>query len=235
MMRIDKLLSELGICTRTEAKKLMKQGRLTVNGEVRKDPSDKIDPETDNVCLDGEPVIYSEYVYYMLNKPAGVITATEGSEMTVMDLIADQRRGLYPVGRLDKDTEGLLLITNNGPLGHELLSPKKHIDKEYLAELAKPLQEDTADRFREGIILEDSTLCRPAELIAVNEKTCRLIISEGRFHQVKRMFEAVGNEVVYLKRLRMKNLQLDENLMPGEYRELTEAEIQDLLSGTSQD
>ena len=227
-MRLDKMLGSMGIGTRNEIRKACRQGRITVNGEPIKDPSIHVEPEMDVITVDDEPVTYNQYVYFMLNKPAGTISATSDSRTTVLDLIDSGVRGLYPVGRLDLDTEGLLLITNDGPLGHLLLSPRHHVEKEYLVQLRDTVTEEQAKPLRRGIRLNKEETCMPAEVTITGEKECHIVLQEGRFHEIKRMFAAVGNEVVYLKRLRMKNLVLDPELAPGEYRPLTEEELADL-------
>lgn len=232
-LRLDKYLADMGIGTRTQVKKEISRGSVQVNGEVIKRPEQKIDTETDQVIYAGKPVTYAEYEYYMLNKPAGVVSATEDRhDQTVLDLITDrQRNDLFPVGRLDKDTEGLLLITNDGDLAHRLLSPKKHVDKLYYAKVAGKVTEEDGEKFRQGVDIGEEKLTLPAELKILKSDAIseiHLTIREGKFHQVKRMFQAVGKEVVYLKRLQMGTLSLDESLAPGEYRKLTENEVREL-------
>lgn len=233
MMRLDKLLSEMGYGTRSQVKKDITKGNVTVNGEAVRKPETKIDTETDTVLVCGKTVTYAKYEYFMLNKPAGVVSATEDRrEKTVLDLIRDKKReDLFPVGRLDKDTEGLLLITNNGELAHRLLSPKKHVDKVYYVRVRGTVTEQDVEQFREGLDIGDEKMTLPAELKILysgEESEAEITIREGRFHQVKRMFRAVGKEVVFLKRLRMGTLVLDERLAPGEYRRLTEEEVNGL-------
>ncbi len=231
-MRLDKFLGEMGKGTRSQIKEMARRGRISVNGETEKKPERKINPTEDEILLDGSPVAYKAFEYYMLNKPQGVVSATEDNRYdTVTDLIDTAvRRDLFPVGRLDIDTEGLLLITNDGELAHRLLSPRHHVDKVYYAHITGSLPEDAKMRFLNGITLEDGTICMPAKLDVLDEpledgkKAVTLTIQEGKFHQVKRMFEAAGCQVVYLKRLSMGPLTLDESLMPGEYRPLTEKE-----------
>lgn len=230
LYRIDKFLADMGIGTRSEVKTYIKKGRVAVNGFVVTAPDRKINTERDRVSLDGTDIHYLEYEYYMLNKPQGVISATEDKQdKTVIELIETKsRKDLFPVGRLDKDTEGLLLITNDGQLAHNLLSPKKHVDKVYYAKVSGMVTEEIMERFKEGIILSDGTATRSAWLSVLeteqSESTVELTIQEGKFHQVKRMFEACGMTVTYLKRLRMGTLVLDEGLAPGEYRRLTQEE-----------
>lgn len=227
-MRLDKMLADMGIGTRNEIRKACRDGRITVNGTAAKNPAVHIDPDHDAVTVDDEPVIYTRYVYFMLNKPQGVVSAVSDSRMTVIDLIDCGVRGLYPVGRLDRDTEGLLLITNDGPLGHQLLSPKHHVEKEYLVTVKNPLKETDIQRIRDGIVIDRGEKCLPADMRILDPHTCRITLTEGKYHQVKRMMTALDNEVVGLKRIRMKHLLLDETLKPGEYRELTDEELRDL-------
>lgn len=235
MMRLDKYLAEMGVGTRQEVKKQIRQGKVTVNGTVVKAADTKIDERCDEVTIGGRNISYVSYEYYMLNKPGGVVSATEDRrDTTVIDLIKDKKRkDLFPVGRLDKDTEGLLLITNDGDLAHRLLAPKKHVDKVYYAKIDGMVTEEDVKRFAEGIDIgaEEEEMTRPAKLDimkSAEESEIRLTIHEGKFHQVKRMFLAVGKEVTYLKRERMGTLCLDENLKPGEYRLLTEEEIENV-------
>lgn len=233
-MRIDKFLAETGCGSRKEVKKLLKQGIITVNGQVIKDAKYQVNEWTDQVAYDEEPLSYQKDFYYMLHKPQGVISATEDKyDETVIDLLSDEdfREDLFPVGRLDKDTEGLLILTNDGQLAHRLLSPKKHVDKEYFARIAGIVTKEDIALFAEGLILKNGEAVKPGQLVidsvdeAVGESEIRLVIQEGKFHQVKRMFEAVDKQVIYLKRLRMGALYLDEQLELGAYRPLTEAEL----------
>ncbi len=231
-IRLDKYLADMGLGTRTEVKKDIKKGRISVNGEIIKSPDYKIDTQTDAVLADGKEIAYEELVYYMLNKPQGVVSATEDRrDKTVLDLISEKKRkDLFPVGRLDKDTEGLLLITNDGELAHNLLAPKKHVDKKYFVRLKAPLSEENRKRLEEGVDIGEDKLTLPAQVFVLNQERdeAEIIIREGKFHQIKRMFHAVGNEVVFLKRLSMGSLVLDEALLPGEYRLLTPQEIERL-------
>lgn len=237
MIRLDKYLADMSIDTRQEVKKYIRQGRVKINEDIIKKPEYKIREDEDEVTFDGAPVAYETFEYYMLNKPAGVISATEDKrDKTVLDLIKEKKRkDLFPVGRLDKDTEGLLLITNDGALAHRLLSPKKHVDKCYYAEISGGVTEDDVRVFKERINIgtqEEPEWTMPAELKILEKGTVsriRLTIREGKFHQVKRMFLAVGKEVVYLKRERMGALVLDEELAPGEYRKLTDSELKSIL------
>ena len=225
-MRLDKYLAEMGSGTRKEIGKAVRAGRVTVNGQTVKNAAMQVTAE-DEVSMDGVSVEYEEYVYYMLNKPAGVISATEDArERTVLDLISErQRKGLFPVGRLDRDTEGLLLITNDGGLAHRLLSPRHHVDKVYYARLDGPVGEAEKALFAQGLKVDETLTALPAELEILEPATeVRVTIREGKFHQVKRMFEAVGREVLYLKRLSMGPLALEESLPQGAYRRLTAEE-----------
>ena len=234
-MRLDKYLSDMGLGTRSEMKKLLKKGLITVNGTVTTDPACKV-TSSDHVTCDGSPVQYEEYVYYMLNKPAGVVSATsDRKEKTVLDLITEPaRKDLFPVGRLDKDTEGLLLITNDGALAHRLLSPARHVDKVYYAKVAGIITQEHVALFAQGLKVEEDFTAMPADLKVLSvddgarESEIELTIREGKFHQVKRMIAAVGCEVLYLKRLSMGTLVLDETLGSGEYRRLTAEELQSL-------
>ena len=235
MIRLDKYLADMGIGTRSQIKKEIRSGQVIVNGKPICRPELKINTDQDEVLFQGEPVTYEEYEYYMLNKPAGVISAaSDRQETTVVDLIKDRKRDdLFPVGRLDKDTEGLLIITNNGELAHRLLSPKKHVDKVYFAKVKGIVTEDDIECFAQGLDIGDEKPTLPAELVICSSDEISgilLTIREGRFHQVKRMFQAVGKEVVYLKRLRMGPVTLDDSLKPGEYRRLTEEEVDRLCS-----
>lgn len=237
MIRLDKYLADMSVGTRQEVKKYIRQGRVKINEDIIKKPEYKIREDEDKVAFDGAPVAYETFEYYMLNKPAGVISATEDKrDKTVLDLIKEKKRkDLFPVGRLDKDTEGLLLITNDGALAHRLLSPKKHVDKCYYAKISGGVTEEDVRVFKERINIgtqEEPEWTMPAELKILEKGTVsriRLTIREGKFHQVKRMFLAVGKEVVYLKRERMGALVLDEELAPGEYRKLTDSELKSIL------
>lgn len=232
-IRLDKYLADMGCGTRSQVKREIAGGSVMVNGAPARRPEDKIDTEKDSVVFRGSPLGYTEYEYFMLNKPAGVVSATEDrTERTVLDLIdARQRKDLFPVGRLDKDTEGLLLVTNDGGMAHRLLSPKKHVDKVYYAKVTGRITEEHVRLFTEGVDIGDEKPTLPAELTVLSSgeiSEIELVIREGRFHQVKRMFQAAGGEVIYLKRLRMGSLVLDRELQPGEYRKLTEEEVRAL-------
>lgn len=243
-IRLDKYLTEMNKGSRSQIKEAAKKGRIQVNGQTEKKTDRKIDPQADQVLLDGKPVAYHAYEYYMLNKPQGVVSATEDRiHKTVIDLLGGEiRRDLFPVGRLDIDTEGLLLLTNDGELAHQLLSPKKHVDKQYYARVAGTLPPDSKEQIAAGMTLSDGTQVMPGELSiltpvcecgeASSEMEILLTIREGKFHQVKRMFEALGCQVVFLKRLSMGSLRLDESLRPGEFRKLTEEELEGLKEGS---
>lgn len=230
-MRLDKLLANMGFGTRKDVKKLIKQKAVTVDEIVVKDVGLQVDPEKQAVVIFGERVTYEPMLYLLMNKPAGVISATEDNyDQTVIDLLEPYHRHFepFPVGRLDKDTEGFLLITNDGQLTHNLLSPKKHVPKVYYAKIAGEVKPEHIEMFQQGIIIDDGYQTKPAKLTILNsgvESEIELEISEGKFHQVKRMFKAIDTEVTYLKRLSMGPLQLGDDLALGEYRELTEEEV----------
>ncbi|HPS44685.1 MAG TPA: pseudouridine synthase [Treponemataceae bacterium] len=250
--RLDKVLSSSGMGSRRDVRRILRERQVTVNGARVVDPGALVDPEFDGIALEGKPLSLKQTVYLMLNKPSGVVTSTEDPlHRTVMDLFEEpwSRMNLFPIGRLDRDTEGLLVITNDGPLGHRLTSPKTGVDKTYLAILRDPVSDarfaEYAARFREGVSFPDGYVTLPASLARAGSDagadanasgparsigdgsfaSVLLTIQEGKFHQVKRMFKAVGNEVIYLKRVSMGSLALDPALAPGAYRELTESEI----------
>lgn len=225
-MRLDKFLCEMNMGTRSEVKELVKKGLVLVNGDVIKSADKKIDEQKDIVCCQGKELVYQRFVYYMLNKPQGVVSATQDNiAKTVTELLASEgRKDLFPVGRLDKDTEGLLLLTNDGALAHKLLSPKKHIDKTYRVEIVHALSQEDVDRLEQGIDIGEDKPTLPAKVEICSENVIYLTIQEGKFHQVKRMLQAVGNQVISLKRIRFGGIALDERLAPGEYRALTPKE-----------
>ncbi len=225
-MRIDKYLADNSIGTRKEIKGIIKAGRITVNGVQAGDPGMHIVPGKDIITMDERVIEYERFHYYMLNKPAGTVSSTrEGASVTVVELLADENvKNLSPVGRLDKDTEGLLLLTDDGALLHDLISPSKHVEKEYLVQTEKPVSEADIKKLEEGVDIGDDSPTLPARAYEA-EDGLHLIITEGRFHQVKRMLEAVDNKVTFLKRLRMGGLCLDGSLKPGEYRRLTDEEL----------
>lgn len=232
IIRLDKFLADRTEFSRSQIKQKLKKNAVTINGEVVSSAEYKVNPDSDEVCFEGNVLSGSKYFYYMLNKPAGVVSATEDKyEKTVVSLLpANLRKDIFPVGRLDKDTEGLLLLTNDGALAHDLLSPKKHVDKTYFATLDHAADVEDVLRFKEGLDIGEDKLTLPAELELLDGNDCLVTIREGKFHQIKRMFKACGNEVVYLKRLSMGSLKLDNGLGLGEFRPLTEEEIEKLRS-----
>ncbi|SFP53594.1 pseudouridine synthase [Salibacterium halotolerans] len=233
-MRADKLLANTGFGTRKDVKKLLKQGAVTADGEKVKSGAVHLDPDTQKIEVKGEPLVYREYIYLLMHKPAGVICATEDElHETVLDILEweDVVRSPFPVGRLDKDTEGLLLLTNDGKFSHALTSPKKGVPKIYEALLDQPASKEDAEVFSSGVTLDDGYRTKPADLQRFPEDPdrVRITIGEGKYHQVKRMVEAVGKKVLYLKRIQIGSLELDEELEAGEYREMEEEEVQQLL------
>lgn len=242
IMRIDKLLCEMNIGTRTEVKNLLKKGLIFVDGKKITKPDTKVDEFTTVISYKGKEYRYTSFVYYMLNKPSGVISATsDNKDITVIDLLkkhltasgADGLIGIpfqniFPVGRLDKDTVGLLLLTNNGELAHNLLSPKKHVPKKYYVILNSSLNAEQISSLEKGVVIGENEITKEAVVNQVTENSCYITISEGKFHQIKRMFQAVGLQVTYLKRISMGNLILDETLKEGEIRPLTEEEVNNL-------
>ena len=233
MERLDKIVSNLGYGSRKEVKALVKKGLIEVDGVVVKDNGMAIDPETAVIRINGEEITYRKYIYLIMNKPAGVISAThDNREETVVDLLEVDHQVFnpFPVGRLDKDTVGLLLLTNDGDLNHKLISPKWHVDKVYFAKIDKEVTEEDVKEFKKGIRLDDGYVCKEAklEILSASEEgsEIKVTIQEGKYHQVKRMFEAVGKKVVYLQRIEFGGLKLDEeDLEEGEYRELTKEEL----------
>ena len=230
-MRLDKLLTHLNCGSRKEVQALIRAGRVTVDGAAVTDPAAKVEPEEQTVALDGQPQTYRAQRYFMLNKPAGVITANRDARHdTVLELFPEsERRGLFAVGRLDKDTEGLLIVTDDGALSHALMSPARHVSKVYEAEVEGVLAPDAADRFAQGLTLGDGTVCRPAKLTVLetreNRARVRIVLREGKYHQVKRMVAACGGLVVGLRRVQLGGLVLDGALEAGAYRALSEAEV----------
>ena len=232
LQRLDKIIASGGRWSRREVKLLVRQGRVLVDGVPARSAEDRRAPETAEITVDGERLAWRRYTWLMMNKPAGVLSATEdGRGKTVLDLLPEElrRRELFPVGRLDKDTEGLLLLTNEGGLAHDLLSPKKHVDKVYYARTAGELEEADCRAFAAGMVLGDGLECLPAglEILSAGAGGSEALVTlrEGKFHQVKRMLAARGKPVLYLKRMKMGNLTLDPALEPGEYRFLTEEEV----------
>ncbi len=234
-MRLDKFFSAQSLATRKEVKTFLKQGRITVNGETVKVADYQIDPSCDIILLDGQNVTYKEFLYIMLNKPQGVVSATEDrSQQTVLDLVPPElyRKGLFPAGRLDKDTEGFVLLTDDGAFAHRILSPKSHVEKTYHAVLEQPITEADIAAFRAGLQLADGTVCMRAELTLLQQTpqvVCEVVLREGKYHQVKRMFAARGNRVLFLKRVKIGGLALDETLPLGGCREILHKERAKIL------
>ncbi len=232
MERLDKILSNLGHGSRKEVKAMVKNGLVEVNGVTAKKSDMKIDTDNDIVVVDGEELNYREFIYIMMNKPAGYISATfDNYQDTVVDILDPELQAFepFPIGRLDKDTVGLLLLTNDGKLNHRLISPKNHIDKVYFAEIDKPVDDEDVKAFQAGIVLEDDYKCMPGKLEILKSDEhgaeVRVTIQEGKFHQVKRMFKTRGKEVIFLKRMEFGGLKLDETLPEGEYREVSNEEL----------
>lgn len=249
-IRLDRYLATYGEMTRKEARDVVKKGKVTVNAKKAVRVDEKVEADSDRVCIDGIPIAVKEHIYLMLNKPAGVVSATrDGKEKTVLDLVECGKREIFPVGRLDKDAEGLLLLTDDGELAHRLLSPKYHVEKCYLVEYEGKLFEDAVELFARGLDIGEKKMTKPAKLELIGgeeiegENTvadskygkhglymAKITISEGKFHQVKRMVAAVGGHVISLKRLSMGTLVLDQKLKQGEYRKLTEEELEALMN-----
>lgn len=234
-MRLDKLLSNMGKGSRNDMRNALKYGWVKVNGETVRTGKIKVDTHEDEVLYQGERILYEKFTYLMLHKPANVVSATEDARhKTVIDLLEPPycNMSLFPVGRLDIDTEGLLLLTNDGDLAHDLLSPKKHVPKVYFSKVVGTVVDKDIAAFEKGIVLDDGYTCKPAvlKIIESHELTSSVYvtISEGKFHQVKRMMKALGKEVVYLKRVQMGDLMLDDTLALGEYRHLTEEELKSI-------
>lgn len=233
MERLDKILANLGYGSRKEVKALCRKGEVVVDGTPVKDSAEKVDPVNATIEVKGEKINYRKFIYLMMNKPDGVVSATfDNYDETVIDLLDPEYQVFepFPIGRLDKDTVGLLLITNDGELNHKLIAPKNHVDKVYYAEINKPVEESDIEKFKKGITLDDGYLCMPAKLEVIssdeNGSSVHVTIQEGKFHQVKRMFEAVDKSVVYLRRISFGPLKLDETVEEGNFRELTEEEIE---------
>ena len=232
--RLDKIIASTGKCSRREVKNLIRPGRVLVDGVPPRSPEEKEDPEAVEIVVNGEVLTYRRYTWLMLNKPAGYLSATEdGRGPTVLDLLPQElrRQGLFPVGRLDKDTEGLLLLTNEGGLAHDLLSPRHHVDKVYYTRVAGRLTEEDCRAFAEGMTLEDGLVCMPAglEILSAGEESeAHVTLREGKFHQVKRMLAARGKPVLYLERIKMGNLTLDQDLPRGKFRFLRTEELENL-------
>ena len=248
-MRLGKLVAELTGLTRSQARDVIVKGRVSVNGEVKKTTAEQVKENVDVLTLDGKELTFQKFVYYMLNKPAGTVSATrDKADKTVLSLLSAEdrkRRNLFPVGRLDKDTEGLLILTDDGMLSHQLISPKKHADKLYFAKLAREITEEDIKVFASGMKVDEELTAMPAVLRRLCDRelavflpeggiAAAVTLHEGKFHQVKRMFAATGNEVLYLKRMAMGGVCLDETLKPGEYRPLTEEELRTLRESVTE-
>lgn len=229
-MRLDKFLCEMNIGSRSRIKTAVRQGTVTVNGCAATDPGQQIDVFSDRIAFRGKVLSYKKYVYYMLNKPPGTVSATiDNTAPTVVSLLGeDAREDIFPVGRLDKNAEGLLLLTNNGELAHRLLAPGRHVDKSYLLEVVRPLSDADKENLERGVDIGEAKPTLPARAEILSSRTVLLTIHEGKFHQVKRMLQALDNEVLALKRTAFGGLTLDEDLKPGQYRELSEEEISHL-------
>lgn len=234
VLRLDRMLSGQGIGTRREIKEMLANGAVTVDGKNVTSSAIKIDTAKNEVCVDGVPVLYREHVYIMMNKPSGVVSATEDPhKQTVIDILPRslRRPGLFPAGRLDRDTEGFMLLTDDGTFAHNILSPKKHVEKEYVAIIDSPLSPEQIQSFENGLVIDGDQTCLPARLEVLENGTSgggmRVMVSihEGKYHQIKRMFEALGHEVLYLKRMSMGGLHLDPRLAPGEARKLSDDEV----------
>ncbi|MBU3112087.1 pseudouridine synthase [Clostridium lacusfryxellense] len=235
MERIDKILSNLGHGTRKEVKAILKKGKVEVDGVIISDNAMKIDPDKAIIKVSGEEINYRKYIYLIMNKPSGVVSATvDKHDETVIDLIDEEYKAFdpFPIGRLDKDTVGLLLITNDGELNHKLIAPKNHVDKVYYAEINRFVDESDVNAFKKGVVIDDGYKCMPAilEVLNADENGSEIMVTiqEGKFHQVKRMFESVDKKVVFLRRVSFGPLKLDENLLEGQCRELSEDEINSL-------
>lgn len=228
LKRLDKLLADMGIASRSELKQIIKSGRVTVNGLAVTVPETKLDSEKAAIAIDGKSLNVQKFRYYMMDKPAGVLSVTEDRKQpTVLDLLpeAQQRMGLFPVGRLDKDTSGLLILTNDGDFSHRVISPKSGVEKLYLATVEGEPDEADVRAFEKGIILKDGTECMPAKLELLGKNRCLVTVMEGKYHQVKRMLASCGKPVTELRRLAVGELQLEESLGPGGFRELDEKDL----------
>lgn len=235
VIRLDKMLSVQGVCTRKEVRELLRGGGITINGKQALKPEDRVNTDTDRVSVCGTEIVFKRHIYIMLNKPSGVISASEDPRAkTVIDLLPEnlKRPGLFPVGRLDKDTEGLLVVTDDGQFAHEVLAPKKHVDKTYHALIDSPTTPLQRQAFENRLVIDGGYTCLPAKISVLDVLSGTLLqvtISEGKYHQIKRMFHALGKEVLALKRVAMGGLKLDESLKPGEARELREEEVSKLF------
>ena len=232
-IRLDKFLADRGVGSRRELKDIIRSGRVSVNGVPVREAERKLDPEAEQVSLDGEIISAPRLRYWMLDKPLGVVTATEDArEKTVLDLLPPELRrlGLFPVGRLDKDTSGLLILTNDGEFAHRVISPKSAVEKCYYAKVDGELNEEDVDAFREGLVLRDGTRCLPAKLELLEPGACLVRVTEGKYHQVRRMLASRGKPVLELRRLSVGTLELDEGLGPGGWKELDEKDLCRLFS-----
>lgn len=233
LIRIDKLLADAGKGTRSEIRALLKRGQVCVDGETVKSADFKLDPQKSGVTLSGVPVEYKKHRYIMMNKPAGYVSATEDNfDKTVIELLDedDRKRALYPAGRLDKDTEGLLILTDDGDFCHRIISPKEKVEKIYYAKISAPLTEKDVAAFRSGIRLRDGYLCKSASLELLEDNAVLVTLTEGKYHQVRRMLASRGVQVEYLKRIKIGGLKLDESISPGGYRDLTMGEIDSIFN-----
>ena len=229
LMRLDKLLADMGIASRRELREIIKAGRVAVDGVPAARPEQKLEPAKCAVTLDGEPLHYARFHYYMMDKPVGVLTATEDRrQKTVLDLLSPElrRMGLFPVGRLDKDTSGLLLLTDDGEFAHRVISPKSGVEKLYYARVEGTPSKEDVEAFHQGLVLKDGTVCLPAKLEITGDGECLVTVQEGKYHQVRRMLASRGTPVLELRRLRIGALELDRELKPGDYKELGEGELQ---------
>ena len=232
-MRLDKYISSQGKYSRSDVKKLIKQGLVSVDGRSAKSPELQVDPDSSLVVICGETINYKEHIYIMLNKPAGVISATDDkSKKTVLDLVPPElyRDGLFPAGRLDADTTGFVLLTDDGDFAHRILSPKNHVEKTYIATLADPISDEDISALEEGILLKDGYQCLPSKIKRINEKEIEIKICEGKYHQIKRMIGAVGNKVLTLYRAQIGGLPLDIDLKEGFCREITQEELGEITT-----
>lgn len=235
VQRLDKFISsQFPDISRKDARELVRRGEVKINGEPAKNPEQKIDPDTDSITLRGGAVGYKKYLYIMLNKPAGVVCASrDGLSRTVLELLPPElrRAGLFPAGRLDKDTVGFVLITDDGALTHRILSPKSHVPKKYVIRLRDDLCAEAEEAFKSGMTIDGGEKCLPAELNRLNSRECEVTLREGKYHQIKRMFSALGNEVIYLKRMEIAGIALDPALAEGQARELSASEVKMLEEG----
>lgn len=237
MERLDKVLANLGYGSRKEVKSIIKDGRIKINGNIADNSSAKIDTDRDKIEFDDNLVDYRKHIYIVMNKPAGVVSATHDNyDETVIDIL-DPKYAVFdpfPVGRLDKDTVGLLIITNDGEMNHRMISPKWNMDKVYYAEIDKRLNDDDVKLFHDGVVLDDGYKCLPAKLdILKSDKDgamAEVTVHEGKFHQVKRMFESIKKNVVYLKRIKFGPIELDDSMREGDYRELSEIELKNVMN-----